>query len=102
MSFWTDLFTGGEAAYDELTGQTSSSQLSNAPGASSWLSGLGGDIASGIEGSLVAFLHDLWTVIVAPLAIITGIGLIILAFVLFFKEEIAGAAAMAGELGMLA
>lgn len=102
MSIWDDIFTGGEAAFDQLTGQTSTAQLANTAGAGNWLTGLAGDIASGLEGAFVAFLHDIWKVVLAPVAIGTGLVLIIVAFLLFFKDDIMSLVSIAGTLGMLA
>lgn len=65
---------------------------------SSWLAGLGGDLASGIEAGFVAFFRDWWTVISGPLEVIAG--LLVMGFVLvtYFKNDIASTALLAGML----
>lgn len=54
----------------------------------SWLRGLGGEIGSGLEAAAVAFLTDLWDVILGPLEILAGGLLLILVLVFAFKNEI--------------
>lgn len=67
-----------------------------------WLGGIGGDIASGIEGGVVAVLKDIWHVIQGPLLVLLGIGIALAVLTIYFKNDImalggaaAGAAAMA-------
>lgn len=54
----------------------------------SWLKGLGGAIGSGLEGAAVAFLNDLWDVILGPLEILAGALLAVFVLVFAFKNEI--------------
>ena len=97
MSVWSDVERWlGFGLAEEATGTAPSTPVTN------WLGSLGGDIASGLEGGLVQLLHDMWNVIVAPLAIIAGVILILLAFAWFFKDDILGAARMAGQLAAMA
>lgn len=65
------------------------------PNPTSWLTGLGGDIGSGIEAALVAFLKDLWAVILGPLEIIAGVALAILILLFMFRDDLASVAALA-------
>ena len=60
----------------------------NLPTPASWITGIGGDIGSGIESGFVHFLTDLWDVILGPLEIIAGsiLGLIILMYA--FKDDL--------------
>lgn len=56
-----------------------------------WLGGLGGDIASGIEGGFVAILRSVfgWLVPYAEIAI--GFLLLLWVFVYYFKDDIVSA-----------
>jgi hypothetical protein len=55
----------------------------------SWLTGLGGDIGSGIEAGFVALLQDVWNVILGPLEIIAGVLLAIVILLWIFKDDLA-------------
>jgi hypothetical protein len=59
-----------------------------------WIGSLGGMIASGLEGALVAFLKDLWDVILGPLEVIAGVALAILILLFAFKDDLASVAAI--------
>jgi hypothetical protein len=62
-----------------------------------WLTGIGGDIASGIEGGVVQLLKDVWTVIEGPLLVIVGAVVFLFVIVSYFKSDIAaGATALVG------
>jgi hypothetical protein len=79
----------------QVQGNTDNNSVSNVfAGGSSlisgWLSGIGGDIASGLEGGAVAFFRDLWTVIVGPLEIIAGIAILIFFMSIYFRGDISG------------
>jgi hypothetical protein len=66
--------------------------------ASSWLSGLGGDISSGIEGGFIAVLKDIWVVVGPFVEILAGALLAIFVLMVYFKndtQQLAGAAVMA-------
>ena len=54
----------------------------------SWISGLGGSIASGIEGGVVALIKDIWHVIEGPLLVIAGIAIALAVLVVYFKNDI--------------
>lgn len=54
----------------------------------SWLKSLGGEIGSGLESAAVAFLTDLWDVILGPLEILAGALLAVFILVFAFKNEI--------------
>lgn len=63
----------------------------NQPGGNfGWLTGLGGGIASGIEGGVVAVLKDLWRVVEGPLLVIAGIIVALIVLSVYFKNDIAG------------
>lgn len=55
---------------------------------SGWLNSLGGEIGAGLEAAAVAFLKDLWDVILGPLEIIAGVvlGIIVIAYI--FKDDL--------------
>lgn len=58
----------------------------------SWLKSAGGAIGSGIEGAFVAFLKDLWDVILGPLEVLAGVALAILILAFAFKDDLAAVA----------
>ena len=57
-----------------------------------WLKSVGGNIASGIEGGIVALLKDLWDVILGPVEIITGAVIFAIGLTLLFKNDLTGIA----------
>ena len=61
-----------------------------------WLSGLGGQMASGIDQAFVSGLTDLFDVIIGPLEIVIGFLFIMWAFLLFFKDDIMNALYLVG------
>lgn len=65
----------------------------------SWLSSVGGSIASGLEGGVVALLRDIFNVVVGPLEIVVGVVLIVFALVLAFKNDMLQAARIFGLAG---
>lgn len=73
---------GGKAANAPATGSFDWNPISwwNSwfDSVTNWIGGLGGDIASGIEGGFVAILKDLWTVVLPFIEI--GIGTVIAMF----------------------
>lgn len=84
-------FDSGPAAYkwinqDQTKIPNPISAVSNA--ANGWLKGLGGQLASGIEQSFVSGLTDLYDVIIGPIQIVIGVIFIVIAFVIFFKDDI--------------
>lgn len=86
-TWWSDFATASSQA-----------QVSATSPADAWLSSAAGGIAGGIEGALVAFAHDLWDMIVGPLEVFLGASLIIIAFLLLFKDDIAAAGRMVGAM----
>lgn len=66
--------------------QTTASSLGLDP--TSWLSDIGGKLASGIESGVVQVLKDLWNVIVGPLEVFAGIAIAIFVFIIYFKDDI--------------
>lgn len=61
------------------------SGLGNA--ASNWLGGIGGGIASGLEGGFVAFFKDMWAVILPFIEIAIGALVIMWAVGIYFAKE---------------
>jgi len=57
-------------------------------GVTGWLSGLGGQLASGLEAGLMQSLNDLWNVIVGPVEIIIGVVIAIITIGWFLKDDI--------------
>lgn len=95
MSIWgdiADLFSGfiGGGTTDIAQG---ASGLPNA--VEGWLTSIGGYIASGLEGGIIAVLRDVWQVLLSPFEILVGAVLIISALVFVFKDDITQAAKMA-------
>lgn len=75
----------------------------NQPGGNfGWLTGLGGDLASGIEGGVVAILKDLWSVIEGPLLIIAGLAIAFAVLIAYFKNDIMQGAAALGSVASVA
>ena len=62
-----------------------------------WLGSLGGMIASGLEGALVAFLKDLWDVILGPVEVIAGVLLAIVILLWAFRDDLASIAAIVAK-----
>jgi hypothetical protein len=83
MNWFNDLMT-------LLGGTTSNPDLANATPTSigAWASGIGGDLASGIETGFVSVMKDLWSVIVGPLEMIAGILIILMTLGLAFKDDL--------------
>ena len=57
-------------------------------GIGQWLTNLGGELASGIEGAVVAVLGDVWDVIAGPIEVIIGL---VIAFIVLgwaFKNQL--------------
>lgn len=54
----------------------------------SWLSSLGGDIGSGIEGGLIQVIKDLWAVIIGPLEVLLGVLIGMWVLVIYFRHDI--------------
>jgi hypothetical protein len=64
--------------------------------AGSWLSGIGGEIGSGIEAGAVAIFGDLWDVVEGPLLVLLGAVIIIITLTWALKNQVIaiGAAAL--------
>lgn len=95
-NWWDDLQQWITAPFN--VGADSPSAAANLPTSipspANWLSSIGGDIGSGIEAALVAFLHDLWDVILGPLEIIAGVALAIVILLYAFKDDLGSLAAI--------
>lgn len=55
---------------------------------SSWLSDIGGKLASGIEGGVISIFKDLWAVIEGPLLVLLGTLIGIWVLVIYFRDDI--------------
>lgn len=64
-------------------------------GAADWLGGLGGDVASGIEGGFVAVLKDIAKTMIPWFEIALGIILAIFTLAVYFHEDTAKLGGMA-------
>lgn len=74
----------------------------NQPGGNfGWLTGIGGSIASGIEGGVIAILKDLWAVIEGPVLVLVGVVIAVVVLVVFFKNDLMQAGAAIGSLAKL-
>jgi len=60
-----------------------------------WLKGLGGSIGSGLEAAGVAFLNDLWDVIIGPAEIFLGAVLALFILIFAFKNDMMSIAPVA-------
>lgn len=60
-----------------------------------WLGGIGGAIASAIEGGVVVLLKDVWKTVGGAVEILVGVLIIIITLGLAFRNDVAGVAAMA-------
>lgn len=78
------LFPGGAGGPEAV------SQANQATGG--WLSSLGGSIGAGLDAAGVAFLKDLWDVILGPLEIIAGVVLAIIMLMWIFRDDLAAIA----------
>lgn len=61
-----------------------------------WLNSLGGSIASGLEGAVVAVLKDVWDVIGGAVEIAAGVIIVLLTLGFAFKGDLLAIAGMAG------
>lgn len=68
----------------------------------SWLSSLGADIGSGIEGGIVALLQDLWDVVVGPLLVIAGVMVFFWVVFIYFGADLADVVEKAAGLAAMA
>jgi|SRR6516164_4231240 hypothetical protein len=54
----------------------------------SWLSDIGGKLASGIEAGFLQIVKDLWGVIVGPLEVLLGVVIAMYVLGIYFKNDI--------------
>lgn len=93
-------FSSKDAA-DAYISSESSAYSSGEPG--NWINSIGGELASAIEGGIVAILKDLWAVVEGPLLIIAGIAIVFAVVIAFFKNDIMqGAKFLGGTLAVAA
>lgn len=59
--------------------------------AKSWFSGLGGNIASGLEGGFVALLRDIGGWLIAPVEILIGAVIMFFTIGYIFKDDLIAA-----------
>jgi hypothetical protein len=62
----------------------------------SWFSGIGGQVASGLEAGFIATVRDLFDVVIGPIEIFVGAVLILFALIFAFKDDLFQAAKMFG------
>lgn len=92
-----------QAAAVKALGNIGKTPTPNEPGlnitdpVAAWLSSMGGSIASGLEGAGVAFLKDLWNVILGPIEILIGSAIAMVILVYAFKDDLMSIAAIAGR-----
>jgi hypothetical protein len=60
------------------------------PDLTGWLTGIGGDIASGLESGFINIILDIWRVIYPALEILAGVALLILVLGFIFKDDLLG------------
>ena len=58
--------------------------------ASSWLSSLGGDLASGLEAGFVGFFKDMWKVVAGPVYIALGLFILLFTLAHYYQNDIMG------------
>jgi hypothetical protein len=61
---------------------------SKAADPASWLSGLGGLLASGLESGFIAIIKDLWKLLLPALEILSGVILLIITLAFAFKDDL--------------
>lgn len=69
-------------------------------GAANWLGGLGGDVASGIEGGFVAILKDIWKFFLPFAEIAVGALIAIFTLAVYFSHETSQVAGLAARAAM--
>lgn len=66
-------------------------------GAADWLGGLGGDVASGIEGGFIAVLKDIWKFFLPFAEIAFGALIAVFVLTVYFSERLIQVGMMAGR-----
>lgn len=84
MSNWWNDFTGTVNNILGLPEKVASGA------AGSWLSSSAGSLASGLDAAFVAFIHDLWDVILGPLEIILGAIIFMLGLTILVRNDMTG------------
>lgn len=98
MSWWNDLVAG----FDTAAGQPGAAFNQLATGKdpfSTWLSSTAGNIASGIEAAVTAFLTDIWDVIIGPVEIIVGVIIFLMGITLLVKDDLTGIIGLVAMMG---
>lgn len=86
MAWWNPLDWPGMRAIEDILGFRD------------WLGGLGGDIASGVEGGFAAIFRDLTAPLIPWFEIILGTIIAIFVLTVYFSQQIASGARLAGLL----
>jgi hypothetical protein len=90
MAWWDPI-----SWWEDVTKDTVNVDKSVFDSASSWLNGVAGDMASGIEGAFAALLGDMFDVVIGPLEIIIGVIIMFIVLAWAFKNQIIQAGAIA-------
>lgn len=75
---------------DAATGAGLNGSLGISLNPSTWLSGIGGAMASALEGGFVALLQDIWHVLAGPVYIIIGAVIALFTLGVYFRRPIMG------------
>lgn len=83
-----------------LTGNPGIATSTAGENPSTWISGIGGDIAGAIESGFLALTMDIWSAVLGPLQILLGSVVILIALSFLMSEQLASVAPMlAGAFG---
>jgi hypothetical protein len=61
----------------------------------SWLSDIGGKLASGIEAGFLQVVKDLWGIVVGPLEVLLGVIIGVFVLTMYFRQDIIKLASLA-------
>jgi hypothetical protein len=92
VPWWEELFATGAVDAGVQVSQ----------GAQSWLGGLGGDIASGIEGGFISILKDLWDAWLGWIEIVLAGVIALFVLMVYFSEQTSGVAKAVGSAAVMA
>lgn len=98
MSWWNDLVAGFDIASNN-PGAAFQQVLTGKDPFSSWLTSTAGNIASGIEAAVTAFLTDIWDVIIGPVEVIVGAIIFLMGVTLLVKDDLTGVIGLVGMMG---
>lgn len=86
-----------DAFWAAVTGSVNGPNVVPAPTPGSitnWISGLGGEIASGLESAFVAGVRDLWDVVIGPFEVVLGLAIFLVGVFLMFNNDLVGLAGL--------